>query len=98
MDFEWDGEKAESNRRKHRIDFETAARVFFDPHRIEKYDAAHAFGEERWQTIGMAAASLVLMVVHTERGPAGEVIRLISARKANRHEKKAYDKNLSRSE
>lgn len=97
MDFEWDEEKAETNWRKHHVDFELAAQVFFDPHRIEKYDAAHAGGEERWQTIGVAA-SLVLMVVYTERGMTGEIIRLISARKANRHEQKTYSKNLPRPE
>ncbi len=82
---------------KHRIEFEFAAQVFADPHRIEKYDAAHDNSEDRWQTIGMAA-SLVLPVAYTERGAAGEVIRLISARKANNHEYKAYCKNLPRPE
>ncbi len=93
MEFEWDEEKAEANFRKHHVDFELAARVFFDPHRIEKFDAAHDSGEERWQTIGMAE-SVVLMVVYTERGMTGEIIRLISARKANQHEQKTYSKNL----
>ncbi len=97
MDFEWDDEKAEVNWRKHHVEFELAAQVFFDPHRIEKYDSAHADGEERWQTIGMAA-SVVLMVAYTERGLTGEIIRLISARKANKHEQKAYSKILPRPE
>jgi uncharacterized DUF497 family protein len=98
MDFEWDSEKAEANWRKHHVDFELAAQVFFDPHRIEKPDAGHDCGEERWQTIGMAASSAILMVVYTERGMTGEIIRLISARKANRHEQKAYREILPRPE
>lgn len=97
MDFEWDEDKAESNWQKHRIEFELAAQVFSDPNRIEKFDAAHQGCEDRWQTIGMAA-SLVLMVVYTERGASGEVIRLISARKANKHEHRTYSQNLPRSE
>ncbi len=97
MEFEWDEDKAETNWRKHRIEFGLAAQVFADPHRIEKYDAAHDSSEDRWQTIGMAA-SLILMVVYTERGATGEVIRLISARKANTHECKTYSKNLPRPE
>lgn len=98
MDFEWDEEKAEANFRKHRIDFELAAQVFFDPYRIERYDAAHGGDEERWQTIGMAAGIVILMVVYTERGVSYETIRLISARKANQHEQQAYGKNFHRSE
>jgi uncharacterized DUF497 family protein len=97
MDFEWDEEKAESNWRKHHIEFELAAQVFSDLYRIEKYDAAHHGGEDRWQTIGMAA-SLVLMVVYTERGATGEVVRLISARKANKDAYRTYSKNLPRPE
>jgi hypothetical protein len=46
MDFEWDSEKAEANRRKHPVDFELAAQILFDPHRIEKRDAGHDCGEE----------------------------------------------------
>jgi uncharacterized DUF497 family protein len=97
MDFEWDGDKAEANWRKHRIEFELATQVFFDPNRIEKYDASHYDGEERWQTIGMAAP-LVLMVVYTERGATGEIVRLISARKANKYERETYRKNFPRPE
>lgn len=97
MEFEWDEEKAKANVRKHHVDFELAAHVFFDPHRIEKYDAAHDGNEDRWQTIGMAS-SVILMVVYTERGLTGEIIRLISARKANQHEQKTYVGNLPRSE
>lgn len=92
MDFEWDEEKAEINRKKHDVDFEWAARVFLDPYRLEKHD--DALGEDRWTTIGMVAPA-VLVVVYTERGKAGEVIRLISARKANKYEQKIYFKVIT---
>lgn len=99
MEFEWDENKAESNWRKHRIEFTMAMQVFSDPYRVVKYDAAHGNGEERWQTIGMvASAPMVLMVVYTERDSEGEVIRLISARKANKDEHRTYGKNLPRPE
>lgn len=89
MEFEWDDAKADTNREKHRVDFNLAAQVFFDPDRIEKYDAGHDADEDRWVTIGMAA-SAVLVVVYTVRGITEDVIRLISARKANQHEQKRY--------
>jgi uncharacterized DUF497 family protein len=89
MKFDWDDEKALANIQKHDVCFEIASRVFLDPNRIEKYDANHADIEDRWQSIGMVRMS-VLMVVHTERGEDGNIIRLISARKANEKERKAY--------
>jgi len=89
MKFEWDMEKAQINEVKHHIDFETAARVFLDPNRYEEYDDSHDEYEERWKTIGLVGPA-VLVVIFTERGPGGEVIRIISARKANEKERKTY--------
>lgn len=90
MRFEWDEEKAKANVRKHHVDFDTAARVFSDPHRIERYDIDHVADEDRWITIGMVDP-LVLVVVYAEPGEShDEGIRLISARKANQHEQKTY--------
>ena len=85
MLFEWDSEKAELNWQKHTVDFEEAAKVFDDPNRIEQFDTEHSGEEERWITVGMV--SRILFVVYTERG---EVIRLISARKANTKERRDY--------
>jgi uncharacterized protein len=53
MDFEWHAAKAEENARKHGIDFPTAARVFLDPHRIEREDTRITYGEARLEVIGM---------------------------------------------
>jgi len=88
MNFEWDDEKEKANRVKHGLDFRTAAMVFADPYRKEKYDAKHSVTEERYITIGKIGDTVaILTVVYTERGDA---IRIISARLATKHEKEAY--------
>lgn len=81
MDFEWDADKEALNLRKHGVRFSLAARVLFDPYRIDVYDRREDYGEDRWATIGYADPAL-LYVVYT--------IRLISARKANEQERKQY--------
>ena len=83
--FEWDDEKAAINFRKHGIKFQTAAKVFNDPYRFEKYDDAHSTGEDRWKVIGMV--NKLLFVIYTERG---ERTRLISAREAEPEERREY--------
>jgi uncharacterized DUF497 family protein len=90
MKFEWDTEKARLNERKHAIDFETAVRVFLDPDRRVEYDSAHDEAEDRWKVTGMVAPA-VLVVICTERGQHGEIMRIISARKANAQERRAYN-------
>jgi uncharacterized protein len=87
MDFDWDTTKAATNRRKHGVSFEDAARVFFDPARIETFDGRDAYGEDRWKTVGSVELAL-LAVVYTVRG--GDTIRLISARKADARERAQY--------
>ena len=89
MDFEWDAKKAESNLGKHRVSFADAARVFLDPNRIETFDVRDAYGEDRWKTVGLVEPALPA-VVYTIRGNNSEVIRLISARKADAHERAQY--------
>lgn len=94
MEFEWDEEKNKKNIKNHGIDFETAARVFADPYRIEKYDKNHSDEEDRYITIGeINGTAYVIMVVYTERG---ETIRMISARKATNQERRAYYDNKER--
>jgi uncharacterized protein len=89
--LEWDPGKARSNLLKHRVAFEDAARVFLDPNRAEAFDPREDHGEDRWRTIGRAGPAL-LVVIYTIREVGGaEVIRLISARKANRDEQARYD-------
>ena len=83
--FEWDIIKAELNKIKHGVSFETATLVFEDDYKITRRDKKHSQTEERWQTIGMVDD--VLFVVHTERG---EKTRLISARAATERERNDY--------
>jgi uncharacterized DUF497 family protein len=89
MDFEWDADKAQANLGKHEVSVEEAARVFLDPNRIETFDGREAYGEDRWRTVGLVKPAL-LVVVSTIRGEDNEVIRLISARKADRYEQAQY--------
>ena len=89
MRFAWDKNKNQANKRKHGLSFELAARVFLDPGRIERYDDRTPLHEDRWITIGMAGPA-VIVVAYTVREEDGEVIRLISARKANAQEREAY--------
>jgi uncharacterized DUF497 family protein len=89
MEFEWNADKAESNLRKHRVSFEDAARVFLDPNRIETFDGREAYGEDRWKTVGLVEPAL-LAVVYSVRGVDGDIVRLISARKADENERAQY--------
>ena len=83
--FEWDSEKAILNWQKHGITFDTAAKVFVDENRIERYDLNHSNDEDRYITIGRVRE--VLFVVYTERL---EKTRLISARRATAEERRDY--------
>ena len=87
--LEWDENKNRANRAKHAIAFETAALVFEDPNLITRQDR-EVEGEQRWQTIGYAKG--VLTVAHTAQASgADEVIRIVSARRATRGERKLYE-------
>jgi hypothetical protein len=89
LKFEWDPDKAVSNARKHRVSFEEAASVFGDPLAYTFEDPDHSIGEERMLTFGVSSMGRLLVVVHVERG---EVLRIISARKATRHERHLYER------
>jgi len=86
MEFEWDIAKAESNARKHGVSFLTAVQVFNDFYRVIWPDLRRAYGEPRLITTGRSKEE-VITVVYTFRA---ENVRIISARKANRREKKSY--------
>ena len=90
--FEWDVKKAEANYRKHRVRFKEAALVFNDPFAVSEQDRVEN-GEQRWQTIGMVAGCLLLLVAHTVRFEAtgAEVVRVISARRVDRKERIRYE-------
>ena len=84
--FEWDGAKAAANLRKHRISFEHAKLALADPNAIVEPDDSDPT-EERWLTTGRAD-NVILFVVTTE--PDEHTIRIISARRATRHEQARY--------
>jgi uncharacterized protein len=88
--FEWDKEKDEINRAKHRIGFETAALVFDDPNCLTFVERVE-HGEERWHAIGAVDGRVIITAVHTYRiEGADEIIRIISARRADAQERKHY--------
>ena len=86
MDYEWDETKAQKNRRDHGIDFADAVTVFEDDLALTALD--HASEEERFVTLGMDAMGRLLVVVYTWRGGR---IRIISARKATKSERRHYE-------
>ena len=93
--FEWDEAKAASNIGKHGIDFEDAIEVFSDEHALIELER-YVDGEARWQATGMIDGAIIVVVAHTviEDG-FDELVRLISARRAERHERRRYGKNCS---
>ena len=92
ISFEWDEDKAQANLKKHHVSFDIAARVFLDPLALACQDRIEN-GEYRWQTLGMVDGCLLLLVAHTVRQDEdGEVIRIISARKAGKKEQRHYEK------
>jgi uncharacterized protein len=95
--FTWDRAKAVSNQRKHHVSFEAAAGVFFDPFALSEQDRIEG-GEYRWQTIGSVEGAAVLLVAHVVGGEEGgtEIIRIISARRATRAERRRYEQEKYR--
>ena len=90
MRFVWNAIKSRANLAKHGLSFETARKVFDDPLHLSVLERIED-GEERWQTLGMVGPVL-LLVAHTWATDAdGDVIRIISARKATRNERRAYE-------
>jgi len=86
--FEWDLEKAAANLRKHGVAFAEAATVFGDPLSTTFPDPDHSLAEQRYVTVGMSADRRLLVVAHTEHGDS---IRIISARRATRRERRWYE-------
>lgn len=91
MRFEWNQAKSDVCFRERGFDFAYAARVFFDPQRLIQEDARFSYGEDRYQVTGRIEGR-VYVIVYT---PRRDVIRIISARKANQREVKQYE-NRSR--
>jgi uncharacterized protein len=91
--FAWDDDKNASNLAKHGVSFEAAQRVFDDPLHLSRQDRSEN-GEPRWQTIGLVADCVLLLVAHTwmDQDDGTEHIRIISARRATKIERKVYEK------
>ena len=88
MEFEWDREKAAANLRKHKVSFDEAVTVFYDPLAASFDDPDHSVGERRFVTIGYSVQHRLLAVVHSERSGR---IRIINARPATAHERKNHE-------
>jgi uncharacterized DUF497 family protein len=86
--FEWDAQKASSNRQKHGVAFHEATTAFADPLAMLQSDPAHSVDEERYIVLGMSNRRRLLVVAFAERPPR---TRLISARRATRKERRQYE-------
>lgn len=86
--FEWDAAKADNNRRTHGVTFDEASTVFGDPLAILLPDPDHSVKEQRYLVLGMSNRRRLLVVAFAERPPR---TRLISARRANRKERRRYE-------
>jgi uncharacterized DUF497 family protein len=87
LEFAWDSAKAKANFRRHGVSFKLAKTVFKDPFAVERLDDREDHGEDRFVILGMAEGRILLFVAFTERY---DHIRIISARRATRHEKDDY--------
>lgn len=89
LKFEWDETKAQVNLAKHGVSFEEAASVFGDPLALTFADPDHSIDEKRSLTFGVSQADRLLVVAHADHGRS---IRIISARKATRHERGIHER------
>jgi len=88
--FEWDTVKALKNLEKHGVSFEEASSVFYDEFAVQFYDDGHSeLKEDRFLILGISNNSRMLMICHCEK-QSGNVLRIISARKATKNERKFY--------
>jgi uncharacterized protein len=90
--FEWDVRKAETNKRKHGISFELASLVFDDPSVYDDVEGDE-YGEIRWRALGKVKGKLIIVVYTSVEEGGAEIVRIISARKASRQERRAYERN-----
>ena len=93
--FEWDDAKNKSNRRKHAVSFEEAQTVFSDDHALFMGDPDHSEGEDRFVLLGLSSRLRALVVCHCHRDRE-DLIRIISARKADSEERALYNRRWTR--
>ena len=89
IEFKWDSSKAAANLRKHRVSLDEAKSVFYDEFAVQFFDDEHSVEEDRFLLLGMSSGAKLLIVCHCER-EHGEIIRIISARKATKREGAFY--------
>ncbi len=87
--FEWDEDKSRQNKKKHGVSFEEAQSVFYDERAIEYYDPDHSKDEDRFIMLGISIKTRVLVVCHCYR-KNDAMIRIVSARKAEKNEENEY--------
>jgi len=88
--FEWDAVKESINVEKHGVSFKEASSVFYDDFAVQFYDKGHSeLEEDRFLILGISNKSRMLMICHCEK-QSGNVLRIISARKATKNERKFY--------
>ena len=93
--FEWGDVKASKNIEKYGVSFEEASSVFYDDFAVQFYDETHSeLEEDRFLILGVSNNSRMLMVCHCEK-QSGDVLRIISARKATKNERKFYQGDMS---
>lgn len=86
--FIWDRSKAAKNLKKHCVSFDEAREAFYDPNELTMHDERHSEEEDRFLLLGCTLSGKLVVVAFTDRG---DTIRIISARRANRPERKRYD-------
>ncbi len=91
--FEWDPAKAASNKKKHGVSFEEARSVFYDEFAVQFFDEESSGSEDRFLMLGFSDEARLLIVCHCERDQ-GNIIRIISARKATKNESKYYQRGM----
>jgi hypothetical protein len=88
VNFEWDNDKAQRNLRKHGVSFDEASIAFGDPFSVTIDDPDHSIDEQRLLLLGQTLNGKLLVIAHLDDG---ETIRIISARMAERHERRQYE-------
>jgi uncharacterized DUF497 family protein len=88
--FEWDEEKADSNLRKHGVNFDEAKTVFNDSFSLTRFDSNHSQSEERWLELGISGFGRLLVVWYTE---SDDIVRIIGSRVATTAEENVYEQS-----
>jgi len=94
ISFEWDEKKSKTNFKKHKVSFDEAQTAFFDSNARIIFNPDHSKDEDRFVLLGLSSVLRLLVVCHCCRENDGKIIRIISARKANKHEQKQYESFL----